>query len=216
MNFTEIFKTAIKETEAHKVPTKLMQILYKKEEREALFLNLIQSFSSDLSEDWFHEYFQEEQAERKGKKQDFTPMSVAKLLSGITETSQNYYEVAGGTGGLVIAKWWHDMTSQKMCDFKPSNHLYTVEELSERTIPFLIFNCAIRGMNAIIIHGDSLTRETKGVFFIQNDNDDFLKFSSVNVLPYSEEVEMHFNIKFGEFRYKELVESPNTFQNGNS
>jgi|SRR5690625_617598 len=34
----------------------------------------------------------------------------------------------------------------------------------------------------------------KGVFFVQNDFDDFLKFSSLNLLPYSEEVSKEFGI----------------------
>jgi len=180
--------------DAFKAPTKLMQILMDKPQREGLFRQFL-AISTDVSFDWFHEYFEDEQAQRKTKKQDFTPEAVAKVLTRLTTGSHSNYDIAAGTGGITIAKWWADCLSISYWDYKPSDYFYCCEELSDRAVPFLLFNLAIRGMNAYVIHGDSLSRETKQIYFIQNDHDDFLQFSSINIMPHSEAVAKEFEIK---------------------
>jgi hypothetical protein len=84
--------------------------------------------------------------------------------------------------------------------------------MSDRAIPFLVFNMAIRGVNAVIVHCDSLSRESVGVFYIQNDDDNAFTFSSVNIMPYSEAMEKEFNVLFTDKRYPAHVESPNPFK----
>ncbi|HAK1366479.1 TPA: SAM-dependent DNA methyltransferase, partial [Listeria monocytogenes] len=78
----------------------------------------------------------------------------------------------------------------------------------DRALPFLLFNLLIRGMNATVIHGDALTREAKQVYFIQNDKDDLLNFSSFNIMPHSETVEKEFNIHKWLEPVIEHIESP--------
>lgn len=180
--------------DAFKAPGKLMQILMDKSQREQLFRNFL-AVSADMSFDWFHEYFEDEQAQRKTKKQDFTPEAVAKVLTRLTTGSHSNYDIAAGTGGITITKWWHDCLSVPFWDYRPSSYLYQCEELSDRAMPFLLFNLAIRGMNAIVIHGDSLEREVKQVYFVQNDYDDVLHFSSINVMPHNNTVAKEFNIQ---------------------
>lgn len=68
--------------DAFKAPERLMEVLLKKEEREELFRKFLK-IDTSLEYDWFHEYFETEQAERKSKKQDFTPNVVAKLANSI-------------------------------------------------------------------------------------------------------------------------------------
>lgn len=89
--------------DAFKAPDRLMELLLKKEEREELFRNFLK-IDTNLEYDWFHEYFETEQAERKSKKQDFTPDSVAKLANSIAcePRHTDYYEMAAGTGGMMI------------------------------------------------------------------------------------------------------------------
>ena len=67
--------------EAYKAPTILMDILFDKEKREQLFKDMMKAHDYDMSYDWFFEYFQDEHADRKKKKQDFTPRSVSDLMS---------------------------------------------------------------------------------------------------------------------------------------
>ena len=68
-------------------------------------------------------------------------------------------------------------------DYEPRDYYYTAEELSDRAIPFLLFNMLIRGMNGNVVQCDVLTREATGAFFIQNDANDFmgLKFKSTTL-----------------------------------
>ena len=49
------------------------------------------------------------------------------------------------------------------------NNFFQVEELSDRAVPFLLFNMAIRNMNGLVQHGDSLTGEFKAVYRIQKE-----------------------------------------------
>lgn len=169
--------------DSYQAPQKLMEILFNQERREKLFREML-SQNHDVSFDWFHEYFEAEHADRKEKKQDFTPNSISTLISKLVGAGEgSNLDVAAGTGGITITKWQEDRMKESPFTYKPSEHYYQCEELSDRAIPFLLFNLLIRGMNATVLHGDSLTRKFKGVFFIQNEKDDHMLFSSLNVVP---------------------------------
>lgn len=205
--------------ETYKAPERMLEIMLNDNERPKLFTKFL-GVSTDLKFDWFHEYFESEQAERKSKKQDFTPDSVAKLLNGLTDNNKSkstYFETAAGTGGILIKRWWDDCLHDRVGNplwknqrfslfsvftYDPRHYWYQVEEMSDRAIPFLIFNMAIRGMNGVAIQCDSLSRKTKEVYFIRNDTDDFLAFSEVIKMPHTKELEQIYNIsewvdKFG-------------------
>lgn len=195
--------------DSFKMPTILMKRLFDKEKREAMFKEFLEH-ETNMSFDWFHIYFQEEYAERKAKKQDFTPESITKLLSALTQnetTSSTSLDVAAGTGGLTIKKWYEDRLRCPFSAYKPSNYYYQCEELSDRALPFLLFNLLIRGMNAVVIHGDVLSREVKQIYFIQNETDDFMKFSSLNVMPHTKTVEQFFNILEWKEPAKDYIEN---------
>lgn len=179
--------------EVFKAPNRLMEILFNKSDREELFKQFLE-YEWDMSYEWFMTYFEEEQADRKNKKQDFTPQSVSKMLSKIVG-GNSYFEVAAGTGSIMIQAWQEHRLNESPFTYKPSNYWYHVEELSDRAIPFLLFNMLIRGMNGIVVHGDALTREIKNVYFIQNTKDDYMKFSDLNVMPRNELAEKEFNVR---------------------
>lgn len=183
--------------DSFKMPAILMKKLFDKEKREEMFKEFLE-YETDLSFDWFHIYFQEEYAERKTKKQDFTPESLTTLLSALTQNektgSGTSLDVASGTGGLTIKKWHDDRMRCPISAYKPSNYYYQCEELSDRALPFLLFNLLIRGMNAVVIHGDVLSREVKQVYFIQNDLDDYMTFSSLNIMPHNKNVGKEFDV----------------------
>ena len=192
--------------EVFKAPIKLMEILFNKSEREDLFMQFL-NYEKDMSYEWFMNYFEEEQADRKNKKQDFTPLAVSKLLSKLT-SGNSYFEVAAGTGSIMIQAWQEHRLSENPLNYKPSNYWYHVEELSDRAIPFLLFNMLIRGMNGIVVHGDALSREIKNVYFIQNVSDDYMKFSDLNVMPRNELAEKEFNVQKWIGHGIEHIESP--------
>lgn len=188
--------------DAFKAPSRLMEILLERGEREKLFRNFLK-IDTNLEYDWFHEYFEAEQAERKSKKQDFTPNTVAKLANSIaSEPGQtDYYEMAAGTGGMMIARWVYnikedpafehkrkdsmvnDVLTSSIFTYDPQAYWYHLEELSDRAIPFLLFNAAIRGINAVVIQCDSLSRKAKRAFYVKSDNKDFLAFSDILEIP---------------------------------
>lgn len=195
--------------DSFKMPTILMERLFDKEKREEMF-NEFLKYENDLSFDWFHIYFQEEYAERKTKKQDFTPESITEILSALTQnesSSSTSLDVASGTGGLTIKKWNEDRIECPFFAYKPKNYFYYCEELSDRALPFLLFNLLIRGMNAVVIHGDVLSREVKQIYFIQNATDDFRKFSSLNVMPHTKMVAVYFNVLEWKESAKDYIEN---------
>ena len=138
--------------EAQQAPAALMKIIMDQQKRNELFKEFL-DVSTDVSHDWFSEYFMSVQADRKDKKQDFTPESISKLVNMLigSNDSSEYYEVAAGTGSMMIQRWQQDRLKHKPWDYRPSMYFYHLEELGDSTLPFLIFNCAIRGMNATIV-----------------------------------------------------------------
>ncbi|MFJ1815212.1 N-6 DNA methylase [Staphylococcus saprophyticus] len=195
--------------DSYQAPQRIMDILYSGiEDRNKVFMNFLEAFDKDVTYDWFHDYFQDEHADRKKHKQDFTPQSISKLLGEIVGSEGNtYYEPAAGTGGILIERWNQDRMKHSPFDYEPRDYYYTAEELSDRAIPFLLFNMLIRGMNGNVVQCDVLTREATGAFFIQNDANDFMGFSSLNLLPYNEDMETELNVKFVDQKYKPIKQT---------
>lgn len=190
--FINKFNEILGVSDSRDAPEKLMKILYNKNKREEMFNELLE-IKKYLDHDWFHEYFQEEHAQRKKHKQDFTPQQVCEITNRIAQPKEEgtYFEATAGSGGMAIEHWNNNKSG-----------FYHLEELSDRAIPFLLFNLLIRGINAVVIHGDSLNRTAKGVFFTQNNG----KYSNLNLMPYNDITEDEFNVEFTDFRHKEIKE----------
>ncbi|MGL4391651.1 MAG: N-6 DNA methylase [Carnobacterium maltaromaticum] len=209
---TEVINSLINIKESYQASDALMKILFDKSAREKVFSSFLEH-DKKMDRDWFHVYFEEEHANKKKYAQDFTPDALSKLLAKIVDSEPNKIggtrlDPAAGTGSLIIQKWYADYSKHFIFDYKPSMYLYQCEELSDRALPFLIFNLMIRGMNAVVIHGDTLTREAKQIYFIQNDKDDHMAFSSINVMPHSEQIEKWFDIREWKEPAKDHLESP--------
>lgn len=186
--------------ESYKAPERIMKIISNKELSGSVFKKFLAEFDYDLSYEWFNEYFADEHADRKKKKQDFTPTSISRLMSEMQGKNPQYgviYEPAAGTGSTIISHWHKETRKHKVpWDYHPDYYLYLCEELSNKTIPFLLFNLLIRGMNAVVIHGNALTREAKEVYHCDNVKDSFMDFSELKKFPHTKEVEEFFNVKF--------------------
>ena len=103
----------------------------------------------DLSKDWLQMIYQYYEADRKEKKQDYTPKSIAKLLTELTETGgKTVYDICAGSGALTIQKWNRN-----------PNKIFICEELDSKVIPFLLFNMVLRNMNGYVINRNVLTLE---------------------------------------------------------
>ena len=211
MTVTEKINNLLNIKDSYQAPQRIMEILYSdKETRDKVFMDFLNAFDMDVTYDWFHEYFQDEHADRKKHKQDFTPNSISQLLSAIVgEGDGSYYEPAAGTGGILIQRWNDDRMNHSPFDYEPKDYFYTAEELSDRTVPFLLFNMIIRGMNGLVVQCDVLTREAYGAWFIQNDDNNHLGFSSLNLLPYNEDIEEELNVEFVEEKYDEIKQTKN-------
>lgn len=94
----------------------------------------------------------------------------------LVEPSETYFEAAAGTGGIMITSW----------NIKPAKY-YQVEEMSDRAVPFLLFNMAIRNMQGHLVQCDSLTRKTKEIYEIDGNE--------VTKLDHSEENERKFDVR---------------------
>jgi type I restriction enzyme M protein len=111
--------------------------------------------NTNLTFDWFHAYFEDEHADRRTRKQDFTPNCISDLVARLLPKDGTVYDPASGTGGMIIRSWNRN-----------PNNIFICHELSNRALPFLLFNLSIRNMGALVIHGNSLTGETRDVISI--------------------------------------------------
>lgn len=108
----------------------------------------------DLSIDWLQKIFQYYEADRTEKKQDYTPKSISKLCSHLTEIGgKTVYDICTGSGALTIQKWCLNPNKTFIC-----------EELDSNVIPFLLFNMAIRNMNGYVINSNVLAMGFTGLF----------------------------------------------------
>lgn len=157
-------------TESYKMPARLMEILFNPSEREKMF-DAFSAENPDKSMDWWTDYFQDEQGDRNALKQDFTPHSICKIVAEMTPPADSFADVCAGTGGLTIA----------LHDRFPDAYFHC-EEISERTIPVLLFNLAVRNVHAEVICGDSLEQTRKHVYKI-TPGDRYSDIAEVDDVP---------------------------------
>lgn len=125
---------------------------------EASLSEYYELMGGDLSTDELQKIFQYYYADRKGKMQDYTPATLAKLCAVVTETDGNtVYDLCAGSGALTIQKWTESPNKNFIC-----------EELDERVIPLLLFNMAVRNMTGWVINRNALTLETKLVYRLES------------------------------------------------
>lgn len=93
--------------------------------------------NNDLSEDWIQKIYQYYFADRKEKKQDFTPKSLGDFVSLLAGNPNHIIDLCAGSGALTISKW--------ASGYKGA---FTLYEIDETTIYFLLFNIAIRNIEA--------------------------------------------------------------------
>ena len=177
---TEQINRILNVNDSYKQPAKLLDFMLDDKKRVETFLQFLE-IETNMSYEWFQEAYELEHADRKGNKQDFTPHSVANLITRLTldDSPTHYFESACGNGGIMIQHWNEQRLRVGIGNYNPKAFWYQVEELSDRSLPFLIFNMAIRGMNGVILHGDSIAREFKDVYFIRNMREQYGAFSEV-------------------------------------
>lgn len=162
------------------IPEKIMGIvLGDVEYRDYIYKELIQLNNFDLSYDWFQELYEGELAERKQKKQDFTPRELGVICSMLTDQKGSIHEPTAGNGSMIIADWWQRCRKVLPFEFFPSENMVTCWELSARSIPILLLNLSIRGMMGYVYHGDVLENKIIQKYILLNKQDNAMAFSDV-------------------------------------
>ena len=132
------------------LPEKLEEAVFS-ENREAIFDSYM-DLAGTIEVDFLQKIYQFYLSDRgKGtKQQDYTPPSVAELCGRLAKCPKGgtVYDCCAGSGALTIAKHKQD-----------SSLRFVLEELDENVIPFLLFNLAVRGIEAVVVHGDVLKNE---------------------------------------------------------
>lgn len=112
----------------------------------------MQAFSDlvggDLSKDWMQMIFQYYKADRKEKKQDYTPACIGKFMSKLIGESSETYDMCAGSGSLTIQRLNDNPDGKIIC-----------YEIDKNVIPFLLFNLAIRNKTAEVHRADVLQDE---------------------------------------------------------
>lgn len=140
--------------EAFDIPRLLLKELLS--ERQNEILRRVDEKYIDKTIDLFRDFFQEEQADRKSLKQDYTPDGISELVSRLSPSGNNLLDVCAGTGTLIIS-----FLARHKADF------VRCEEFSSRVIPFLLLNLALRNQESEVVHKDVLTGEIFGIYQIK-------------------------------------------------
>lgn len=111
---------------------------------------------NDLTIDWMQMIYQYYLAEREHKKQDYTPKSLAILLSELIGESDITIDMCAGSGALTIQRW-----------NRYPNMKFELFEVDENVIPYLIFNMVIRNIDATVHQSDVLQQEIKKTWIIK-------------------------------------------------
>lgn len=154
--------------EAYELPSKLLSILLDEEKKNDIF-NKFLEYEKDRSFDWFTNYFQNEQGDRKKLKQDYTPNCICRILEGLNTNAKEYIgDICAGSGGLTISQWNNNKEA-----------LFYLEEISTRVLPILLFNLAIRGINAIVKEGDTLHNNFSKIYKLERENNGFSSIQEI-------------------------------------
>ncbi len=150
-------------TESYEMPEKLLSILLS-ENKDKFLDNVAGEY--DFGKDDFRDYFQQEHGDRDRLKQDYTPDCICKLISLLSQNTNNLLDVCAGTGALTISQWNKNNNTQFYC-----------EELSARAIPMLICNMALRNVNAVVLQKDVLERKITACYKLTKGN----KYSYIQI-----------------------------------
>lgn len=135
-------------THIDELPLKIMSALFG--ENPSYYFDKYTELCSDLSVDYLQKVFQFYHADRIDKKQDYTPVMIARLVGMLTTSTneKSVYDCCAGSGSLTIQKWIINQNLKFVC-----------EELDENVIPLLLFNLSVRNIEASVVNKDILTGE---------------------------------------------------------
>lgn len=157
----------------------------------------------DLSVDHLQRVYQFYNADRSEKKQDYTPLSLAKLVANLSYSADEkvIYDCCAGSGSLTIQKWTTN-----------NNLTFVCEELDEQVIPILLFNLSVRNIEAIVLRKNILSQEVHEVYELHKGE----KYSKIQQVLYESlavpdvaisnpPFNLKYTVKVDDQRYQEIV-----------
>ena len=126
--------------ESYQLPDTLMSALLDNERRESLLGEVASSIEGDKT-DPLRDYFQDHHSNREAMMQDYTPDCLCELMSRLAPDAPRMLDLCSGTGALTI------FTAKPGAEVR-------CEELSERVLPVLLMNLALRNVGGIVVRRD--------------------------------------------------------------
>ena len=120
-------------------PEQLKDVLFDVCHDEDALNAFVSLVDGDLSQDWLQKVYQYYLADRKEKKQDYTPACLASFMGMLAGNPDEMVDLCAGTGALIIQTWVQ----------KPGMR-FTAVELDDNVIPFLIFNMVVRNIECYV------------------------------------------------------------------
>ena len=102
----------------------------------------------DLSVDWIQMIYQYHLADRKEKKQDYTPKSLARFMGMLAGDDETTVDMCAGSGALIIQKWNQNHDTK-----------FKAIEIDSTVIPFLLFNMVLRNIQCDVYQMDALAEK---------------------------------------------------------
>lgn len=151
---TEKVQTVFEISDLEKLSETLLEIVLTDDtSKYELFENLVKT----LDVDWLQMIYQYWLADRKNKKQDYTPKSLALFLAKmITPEYGTVVDMCAGSGALTIQAWAENPDLEFECI-----------EFDENVIPILLFNLAVRNIKATVRHQDVLSEDLFAVYTVE-------------------------------------------------
>ena len=149
--------------ESFELPASLMSKLLDKEEKDKL-CRAFMEFDFDMKNDCLRDYFQSNAANRSELKQDYTPDCLCQLISKLIPKTEKIIDICSGTGALTI-------------NTARDGVQYQCEELSQMSIPVLLFNLALRNISATILQKNVLTNTTEKIYILEKGEE----FSDITI-----------------------------------
>lgn len=194
LKLTEGIKEIFKIEEISELQDKL-EVIMLGEYKAEIFNKYIELVEGDLETDYLQKVYQYHEADRDGKKQDFTPKCLGKLISKLTENNEEWVlDCCAGSGSLTIQKWNSNKNLKFIC-----------WELDKKVLMFLLFNLAIRNIEGYVINKDVITGEEFSIIKLvkgKKYSDVILADKYEQILTESAISNPPYNLKWDSSKYK--------------
>ena len=131
--------------ESYQLPDALMAALLDRSRRAEL-LGIVAD-GVEGATDPLRDYFQENHSNRDAMMQDYTPDCLCELVSRLAPDAPRMLDLCSGTGALTL------FTAKPGAEVR-------CEELSERVLPVLLMNLALRNMGGVVVRRDVTSDES--------------------------------------------------------